>query len=921
MTASSPACQPVTPSPTASTTPAPSEPGMHGGCTSRWTTYRSRWLSAAAFRRMTICAGPGARSGRSASASAVRGLRAASCRARIQESFRRVKRRKAKGESKSRRHSERGAGTTGCSITAPTGAFQRWRGVMLYCSKGSQARSSSMTDLMGRTIGQYQLLDEIGRGGMATVYRAHQLNIDREVALKILPAQLAHDPTFLARFEREVQIAARVQHPRILPVFDVGEYNGQPYLVMAYMPGGTLEGWIQQSEGRGLPVDEALRIVSQVAEGLDALHAQGIVHRDLKPSNILLDEHGDCFLSDFGVAQLLETTAHLTGTGLVGTPGYMAPEAFQHGQTSAASDLYALGIIAWEMLAGRHPFEAETPAQWMRAHIEKSVPDIRRYCPDLPPDVNTVLQAATAKVPAYRFSSARQMAAALAQAARARPRPRRRPARRPAWLWAVIGAGLVGVLALGLVGGLLLLGGSKAGAEPTLTPTQPPTAAPVTSGPTTTSSLSPGDTPTAAATSVSMPTLGGGTGWIGFNANGLGYLLDADCVVYQRPGCDANPRILPEIEGVTPNFGSWSPDGRRIAFLADPDLRQRAQGGVLEYSKAPIYIADLESNRLIPVADNGLITRQRWAIVPYNPVWSPDGAKLAFALGPDELYTITDQWGNVSQFSYTNIFTVEVACLESGNSCLQPITQDRFFNDMPRWSPDGSLIAFERERRPYGSQTWSEIVIADATTGTPTTYLGTQQIFNYAYGAEWLDESRLLYQQVFVPREADLQSQMMVDSTAYGDEALRIGGSYTTFQMALSPDRRYLAISSEQAIYLMDLTCLQADPATCNSFSLNIQGSYVGGLAWSPDGKWLAYIRAQSVSEAQDAYGTTWAHVGQSADLYIVEIERVLEGDSKVPVRLTTFGLVDMAGGYHFTFPTGLPHGTMPPQWQPAPQP
>src|SRR5574341_824207 len=617
MTASSTACQPVTPSPTASTTPAPSEPGMHGGCTSRWTTYRSRWLSTAAFRRMTICAGPGARSGRSASASAVRGLRAASCRARIQESFRRVKRRKAKGESKSRRHSERGAGTTGCSITAPTGAFQRWRGVMLYCSKGSQARSSSMTDLMGRTIGQYQLLDEIGRGGMATVYRAHQLNIDREVALKILPAQLAHDPTFLARFEREVQIAARVQHPRILPVFDVGEYNGQPYLVMAYMPGGTLEGWIQQSEGRGLPVDEALRIVSQVAEGLDALHAQGIVHRDLKPSNILLDEHGDCFLSDFGVAQLLETTAHLTGTGLVGTPGYMAPEAFQHGQTSAASDLYALGIIAWEMLAGRHPFEAETPAQWMRAHIEKAVPDIRRFRPDLPEGLNVVLQAATAKDPAYRYPSAGEFGRALVAATRTpRARPRKEK-RRSSWVWMLMGAGLIGVLALGIVGVLLLARPDAATpTPPAATPTgsvagQASTAVTAPSG----AALSP--TSTAAPGTTPTPALGGGTGILGFNIGELGYTVDVSCVVAGGQGCDPVPHILPEIGGLSPRFGLWSPDGTRIAYTLSPPEQEAIWAG-----ETHLYVADLSRSILMDFDP---------AIQTADPAWSPDGSQLVYA--------------------------------------------------------------------------------------------------------------------------------------------------------------------------------------------------------------------------------------------------------------------------------------------------
>ena len=151
---------------------------------------------------------------------------------------------------------------------------------------------------------------------MATIYRAHQPGIERDVAVKVLPRQFTHDPTFSARFQREAEVAARMQHPRILPIYDIGEHDGQPYIVMAYMPGGTLEDLIQSYQAQQFPLDLVVRYVSQIAEGLDFLHSQGIVHRDFKPSNVLIDAAGDCFIADFGIAKVQEATMQLTLTAL-----------------------------------------------------------------------------------------------------------------------------------------------------------------------------------------------------------------------------------------------------------------------------------------------------------------------------------------------------------------------------------------------------------------------------------------------------------------------------------------------------------------------------------------------------------------------------------------------------------------------------
>jgi serine/threonine protein kinase len=200
-----------------------------------------------------------------------------------------------------------------------------------------------MADLTGQDIGPYHVEEEIGRGGMATVYRARQHNLNRDVAIKVLPAEMSHNTTFLARFEREVKLIARLQHARILPVYDYGEFNGQPYIVMAYLTGGTLRDRLRAER---LSLEHAVYYIHQIAEGLDYLHQKGVIHRDFKSSNVLLDKsQQNCFLADFGIARFQEATAvTLTGQGLVGTPAYMAPEMYEKGQLSTSVDVYALPI-------------------------------------------------------------------------------------------------------------------------------------------------------------------------------------------------------------------------------------------------------------------------------------------------------------------------------------------------------------------------------------------------------------------------------------------------------------------------------------------------------------------------------------------------------------------------------------------------
>lgn len=264
-------------------------------------------------------------------------------------------------------------------------------------------------------IDRYRVQRELGRGGMAVVYHAHDPRFKRDVAIKVLPREFLFDIQFRERFEREAQTIAGLAHSAIVPVHDFGEYEGQPYLVMAYMGGGSLAERIAEGP---LPNEDALRVMQRIGSALDAAHNRGVIHRDVKPANILFDEHGEPYLSDFGIVKLTEATGQLTGSGMVGTPAYMAPEMMDKGGLSPQVDVYALGVTLYQMLAGRQPYEADTPIGLLMAHMNKPVPDIITERSDLPPAVQSVIERAMAKTPQQRYASTGALAGDLEGALR-----------------------------------------------------------------------------------------------------------------------------------------------------------------------------------------------------------------------------------------------------------------------------------------------------------------------------------------------------------------------------------------------------------------------------------------------------------------------------------------------------------------------
>ncbi len=271
-------------------------------------------------------------------------------------------------------------------------------------------------ELISKRIGNYEILDIVGRGGMATVYRARQLTMDRIVALKVLPRQFINDDTYLQRFNREVEIVARLEHRSIVPVHDFGDFNGQPYIVMRYMSGGSVDDLLARGP---LDSDVYLSVIEQIAPALDYAHSKQVLHRDLKPSNVLMDDDGGAYLTDFGIARILGEghAPTITTQGVVGTPSYMSPEQAQGLPLDARSDVYALGVMLFEMATGQRPFQSDTPYSIAVLQVTAPPPAPRSLNQNIPLPVEQVILRALKKKPDERYTGAVALAEALRRAA------------------------------------------------------------------------------------------------------------------------------------------------------------------------------------------------------------------------------------------------------------------------------------------------------------------------------------------------------------------------------------------------------------------------------------------------------------------------------------------------------------------------
>jgi serine/threonine protein kinase len=290
----------------------------------------------------------------------------------------------------------------------------------------------------GENVGVYRVMTQLGSGGMATVFRAYHPSLDRYVAIKVLHPALKQDPQFFERFKREARIVANLEHPSIIPVYDFSDHHGEPYLVMRFIEGDTLKGKMDASP---MPAADILKIMRPICQALDYAHKQGVLHRDIKPSNIMVSTDGTVLLTDFGLARMVQAgESTLSQDMMVGTPQYISPEQAQgESQLDGRTDIYSLGVVLYEMLTGRVPFNADTPFATVHDHIYTPLPLPSDINPKISPDVERLLLKALAKDPSDRYTTADDLLRALETtlyptAPNAATAPRTTGV--PGWVWA-----------------------------------------------------------------------------------------------------------------------------------------------------------------------------------------------------------------------------------------------------------------------------------------------------------------------------------------------------------------------------------------------------------------------------------------------------------------------------------------------------
>ncbi|MFZ5880891.1 MAG: protein kinase domain-containing protein [Chloroflexota bacterium] len=688
-----------------------------------------------------------------------------------------------------------------------------------------------MTDLIGKSLGPYHILEQLGEGGMATVYRAYDTQLERDVAVKIVrrgafpPDQVER---VLKRFEREARALAALSHPNIVRVIEYGKHEDEPYLVMEYVPGGTL----RQKLGRPMPWWQALELLAPLARALQYAHQQGIVHRDIKPSNILLTQDGVPMLTDFGIAKMLNpedglTLNTTTGAGM-GTPDYMSPEQGLGEAVDARTDIYSLGVVLYEMLTGRKPFSADTAMAVIVKHINDPLHKPSQAVPGLPGAVDSLVLKALAKKPEQRYPDMGEFAAAMEKVAAVTPRRLEKP-KRAFPLPRRLGWPILGVVGLVLLGLLAWLGGNGLAPSPLPAANAVFTSAYQTAQVIRTQTAAsrateaPNRPPLSAATLTPTPYFAAGYGTIQYLSPDYSEVRSLDLasgeVTRLYDGLD---------EASICKFGdllpwpslAWSPDGTRIAcWLLDENLnmgnnttgvgiRDLSTGAEFELPRSP------ETGYFFYQPDSSLQWSPDGQYVAYDIFWSGPSTFTISQAAPDGGYLVvggqhprwTQAGQNILYFGLTmNPRLIEWQGLDTQVGAVTELAGASWSAlQSPSLSPDGSDLA--------GLDLDGVLLLIDRQSLAPRQFLPAADLFDESIGnlvdLSWSPDSARLAVLFQPALEADsLLLGILGNERVLGDApALSITEPVDIESFpSWSADGRYLVFSFEHTLYLLDV--------------------------------------------------------------------------------------------------------------------
>ena len=683
---------------------------------------------------------------------------------------------------------------------------------------------------MASLADRYRLERELGAGGMATVYLAHDLKHDRKVAVKVLRPELAA-VIGAERFLAEIKTTANLQHPHILSLFDSGTVDGTVFYVMPFVDGESLRDRLTRE--KQLPIDDALRIAREVADALQYAHEHGVIHRDIKPENILL-QGGHAQVADFGIALAAARTggARMTETGMsLGTPQYMSPEqAMGERELDARTDVYALGCVTYEMLAGEPPFTGPTAQAIVAKVVTEAAPSVRSKRATVPEHVDDAIQTALQKTPADRFRTATEFAAALAMAT-ATTRRTFAPARHSSsrrLLLVVTGIATVVALAAFVLGGRLLGGRS---------------APPLVFGRATHATWDPGleITPAMSPDGKSV-------------AYAAGPIVNMHVMV--RPVGEGRAVRLTGDTTAAATDPQWSPDGSRVLFLSRGGVFSAPAGGgparpeLPGYPDAPIASAawSPDGTRLAFTRGDSLFVRERdgtaralaRTVGPRLCTWSPQGTFVACASGNPFYSAPENTFGNKSPS--------RIVLCRVRDGVLTTVTDSLSLNHSPAWSADGRWLYFVSDRNGprdiYGVP-----ITADGRAGGPTirltTGLGPHTISLSANGA------RLAYSH-YTSQTSIWSLPIPLNPPVTTATATRVTSANEVIEsIAVSPDGKWLLYDSDLAgnddIFRMPLAGgepeqLTTDPADDFAPAASPDGKEIAFHSWRSGGSREIYV-------------------------------------------------------------------------------